>query len=60
VLAAFAEVDEPAHVVSLAVRALPGSGSADELLATAGIDAESIAKAARRLVTAPNSVRVSP
>ena len=59
-LAAFAEVDERPRVVKLAVREMPGSGKPEELLAAAGIDAEHIAKAARSLVTAPDSVRVSP
>jgi transketolase len=38
------------HLVHLAVRGMPGSGSGDELLAWAGIDAEGIAAAARKLV----------
>jgi transketolase len=59
VLAALAEIGERPQVVSLAVRDLPGSAKPDELLAAAGIDAEHIAKAARSLVTAPDSVRVS-
>jgi transketolase len=50
VLSALAEAEERPHVVSLAVRELPGSGKPDELLAAAGIDAEHIATAARRLV----------
>jgi transketolase len=33
----------------LAVRKMPGSGSGQELMAWAGIDAEHIAEAARRL-----------
>jgi transketolase len=37
------------HVTHLAVRAMPGSGSGAELLAWAGIDADHIADAARRL-----------
>jgi transketolase len=52
VLAALAESDEPLRVVKLAVREMPGSGKPDELLAEAGIDAESIAAAAQRLVAA--------
>jgi transketolase len=39
-------------VVRLAVRELPGSGKPAELLAAAGIDAEHIAEAVRRLVGA--------
>jgi transketolase len=56
VAAALAERDEPAHVVRLAVTAMPGSGKPAELLAAAGIDAEHIAAAARQLVreTAPS------
>jgi len=50
VLAAFASADERPRVVSLAVRELPGSGTPAELLAVAGIDAEHIAAAGRRLV----------
>jgi transketolase len=50
VLSAFADTDERPRVVSLAVREVPGSGTPDELLAAAGIDAEHIAEAARRLV----------
>ncbi|MFC3500644.1 transketolase [Micromonospora krabiensis] len=38
-------------MVHLAVRGMPGSGSAKELLAWAGIDADHIASAARSLVT---------
>ena len=50
VLAALADEEEPPRVVKLAVRELPKSGKPDELLAAAGIDAEHIAAAARRLV----------
>jgi transketolase len=38
------------HVVHLAVRGMPGSGSGAELIAWAGIDADHIAAAARELV----------
>ncbi|WP_432968675.1 transketolase [Dactylosporangium sp. CA-233914] len=38
------------HVTHLAVRGMPGSGTGAELLAWAGIDADHIAEAARRLV----------
>ena len=51
VLAALAETDRPPHLVKLAVREMPKSGKPEELLARAGIDAEHIAAAARRLVT---------
>jgi transketolase len=52
VLDVFADSDERPRVVKLAVRELPGSGKPAELLAAAGIDAEHIAAAARRLVGA--------
>jgi transketolase len=50
VLSAFADSDERPRVVHLAVRELPGSGTPAELLAAAGIDADHIAAAARKLV----------
>jgi transketolase len=50
VLEALADSDEPPRVVKLAVREMPGSGKPAELLEAAGIDAEHIAAAARRLV----------
>jgi transketolase len=50
VLAALADADDRPRVVTLAVRELPHSGKPAELLAAAGIDAEHIAEAARRLV----------
>ena len=53
VLSAFADTDERPRVVQLAVREMPTSGKPAELLAAAGIDAEHIAEAARRLVGAP-------
>jgi transketolase len=53
VLAALAETEESARVVTLAVREMPTSGKPAELLAAAGIDAEHIAQAARELVRAP-------
>jgi transketolase len=56
VLAALAESEERPRVVKLAVREMPHSGKADELLAEAGIDAEHIAEAARRLVRAEAAV----
>jgi transketolase len=55
VLAAFADVDEHPHVAVLAVREMPSSGKPEELLAAAGIDAEHIAEAARRLVRVPTA-----
>jgi transketolase len=53
VLEALAEQDERTHVVKLAVREMPTSGTPEELLHAAKIDAEAIADAARRLVAAP-------
>jgi transketolase len=50
VLAALADAQERPRVVKLAVTELPHSGKPAELLAAAGIDAEHIADAARRLV----------
>jgi transketolase len=52
VLSAFADADERPQVVKLAVEGMPGSGKPAELLAAAGIDAEHIARAVRRLVGA--------
>ena len=52
VLSAFAEAEERPRVAHLAVRDLPASGKPAELLAAAGIDAEHIADAARKLVRA--------
>jgi transketolase len=50
VLAALADLEERPRVELLAVRELPSSGKPAELLAAAGIDAEAIADAARKLV----------
>jgi transketolase len=50
VLAALADVEERPRVAVLAVREMPRSGKPAELLAAAGIDADAIAEAARRLV----------
>ena len=52
VLSAFADADDAPKLVHLAVREMPTSGKPAELLAAAGIDAEHIAAAARRLVGA--------
>jgi transketolase len=52
VLAALADAEERPPVSVLAVRDLPQSGKPAELLAAAGIDADAIAAAARKLVTA--------
>jgi transketolase len=49
VLGVFADTDERPRVVKLAVKKLPGSGTGDQLLAQAGIDADGIVAAARRL-----------
>jgi transketolase len=53
VLDALASGDERAHVVKLAVREIPGSGTPEELLHGAKIDADAIADAASKLVGAP-------
>jgi transketolase len=55
VLAALADADDRPPVTVLAVEAMPGSGTPAELLAAAGIDADHIASAARRLVGAAAS-----
>ncbi len=52
VLSALADEDERPPVVRLAVHEMPHSGKPAELLAEAGIDADGIAAAARRLVGA--------
>jgi transketolase len=52
VLTAFAEADVKPTVVMLAVQGMPSSGKPAELLSAAGIDAEHIADAAKRLVGA--------
>ena len=52
VLEALAEADERPRVTKLAVREMPGSGTPEELLREAGIDAEAIAAAARAVVRA--------
>jgi transketolase len=52
VLDVFADEDLRPRVVKFAVHEMPGSGKPAELLAAAGIDAEHIAKAARRLARA--------
>ncbi|MEA2454667.1 MAG: transketolase, partial [Thermoleophilaceae bacterium] len=50
VLAALVEAGETCRVRKLAVGLMPGSGSPEELIHEAGIDAEAIATAARELV----------
>jgi transketolase len=57
VLSVFAEDEERPRIVQLAVRDMPGSGKPAELLGVAGIDAEHIAAAVRRLVTATAAAR---
>jgi transketolase len=52
VLAALADSDDRPQVSVLAVRELPHSGKPADLLAAAGIDADAIAAAARKLVAA--------
>jgi transketolase len=53
VLDALAAGDDHAHVVKLAVREIPGSGTPEELLHGAKIDADAIADAASKLVATP-------
>jgi transketolase len=50
VLEVFADSDAPLHLVHLAVEDMPTSGKPDELVAAAGIDANAIAGAARKLL----------
>ena len=52
VLDALADAPDRPPVTKLAVREMPGSGSPEELLREAGIDAEAIAAAARKVVRA--------
>jgi transketolase len=52
VLDVLAAADDRPRVTKLAVREIPGSGTPEELLREAGIDAEGIAAAARELVQA--------
>jgi transketolase len=52
VLEALAEVEERPRVTKLAVREMPGSGTPEELLREAGIDAQAIAAAVRAVVQA--------
>ncbi len=52
VLAAFADTEDRPKLVHLAVRDMPTSGKPEELLHAAGIDADHIAAAARKLVGA--------
>ena len=50
VIEVFADSDEHVRVTKLAVREMPGSGKPEQLVAAAGIDAEHIAEAVRKLV----------
>src|SRR4051812_45232685 len=52
VLEALADADDRPAVTKLAVREMPGSGTPEELLHQAGIDAEAIAAAARAIARA--------
>jgi transketolase len=52
VLDVFADAAERPRITKLAVSSMPGAGTQDELLAAAGINAEHIATAARRLCRA--------
>jgi transketolase len=51
VLSVFADADERPRVIKLGVSHLPGSGKGSELLHDAGIDADAIVAAAKRLAT---------
>jgi transketolase len=55
VLSTLSQAEERPPLLQLAVREMPHSGKPEELLSAAGIDAEHIAEAARRLVGAPVS-----
>jgi transketolase len=52
VLEALADADDRPRVTTLAVREMPVSGTPEELLREAGIDADAIAAAARRVTRA--------
>ena len=56
VLSALADYEDGLRVEILAVREMPTSGKPAELLAAAGIDADAIVEAARRLVAAAAAV----
>ena len=56
VMEALALEAAPPRVTHLAVRGLPGSGTPQELMATAGIDADAIVAAVTALVGAPAEV----
>jgi transketolase len=56
VMEALALETQPPRVTHLAVRGLPGSGTPQELMATAGIDADAIVTAVTALVGAPAEV----
>ena len=51
VLEAFNDAGHPVQIVHLAVRNLPGSGTAEELMDRAGISVGHIAEAAKKLLT---------
>jgi transketolase len=51
VLEAFNDAGHPVHIAHLAVRNLPGSGTAEELMDRAGISVAHIVKAAKDLLT---------
>jgi transketolase len=50
VLEVLADTDFPTHITCLGVQTMVGSGKGPELLAAAGIDAEAITEAAKKLV----------
>ncbi len=57
VMEALALDENPPRVTHLAVRGLPGSGTPEELMAAAGIDADAIVTAVNTLVGAPVEAR---
>ena len=60
VLEVFADSDQSPRIVKMAVRKMPGSGSSADLIKDCGIDAESIADAARKLAELPAREPVVP
>jgi transketolase len=52
VLDALADLNQPLHLIKLAVYGMPGSGAQEQLLAANGIDAKRIAAACRQLCAA--------
>jgi len=63
VLEALNDAGHPVQISHLAVRGLPGSGTPEELMRAAGISADRVVEAARKVLAArrvaPNAQRVS-